>query len=107
MGTFPFTFSDGTQPFCCNISRAHLDSVLPEGDYRSCIRLSDSMEGNTGVSPRSIKLVVICAVFLPLAVVATGLRLWARRLKRVSLSLNDYLIVAALVGASPIIEMRS
>lgn len=44
-----------------------------------------------------IQLLIICWVFTPLAIVAVGLRLWARRVKRQSLVLNDWAITAALV----------
>ena len=62
---------------------------------------------HTGVSERSantdklrlggIIIVVVCAVFVVAASLAVVLRLWARRIKRIRLSLNDYLAVAALV----------
>ena len=67
--------------------------------------LEYSMEDTTGISPRAVKLIVICVVFLPLAAIATCLRIWARRLKRVPLTLNDYLIIAALVSTDLEIEM--
>lgn len=37
-------------------------------------------------------------VFVALAILTTGLRLWSRRLIRASLQINDVLIIAALVG---------
>ena len=47
-----------------------------------------------------IKQVVIISVFSGLAVVAVALRLWARRMKNMSLELNDYLIIFGLVRAT-------
>ena len=44
-----------------------------------------------------IKDVVIISVFSGLATVTVALRLWARRMKNMSLELNDYLIIFGLV----------
>ena len=44
-----------------------------------------------------IKLLVVVVVFLALAIVAVGLRIWARRIKRSKLQWNDYSIILALV----------
>ncbi|KAL8952039.1 MAG: hypothetical protein Q9222_002026 [Ikaeria aurantiellina] len=57
------------------------------------------VQGVEGVSPRAVKVIVISVVFLPFAALAIALRLWARRLKRMPLALNDYLIIAAMVFA--------
>ena len=48
-----------------------------------------------------IKNVVVISVFSGLAIVAVALRFWARRIKNMSLELNDYFIVFGLVRASP------
>ena len=47
-----------------------------------------------------IKNVVIISVVSGLATVAVALRLWARRLKNMSLELSDYLIIFGLVRAT-------
>ena len=47
-----------------------------------------------------IKHVVIISVFSGLATVTVGLRLWARKMKNMSLELNDYLIILGLVRAT-------
>ncbi|POS70078.1 integral membrane protein [Diaporthe helianthi] len=44
-----------------------------------------------------VQLLIICWIFTPLAIVAVGLRFWARRVKRQSLVLNDWVIAVALV----------
>ena len=46
-----------------------------------------------------VRLIVILAVFLALAVVAVCLRFWARKLKRTKPGLSDYFMVLGLVGA--------
>ena len=45
----------------------------------------------------SVTIVVVETVFSSLAIVAIGLRIWARRLMKRRLSLNDWAAVAALV----------
>lgn len=52
------------------------------------------------VSPRAVKNVVLCVVFLMFAISAVSLRVWARRIKGSSLYWNDYAILAGLVGLS-------
>ena len=47
-----------------------------------------------------IKNVVIISVFSGLATVAVALRLWARRMKNMSLELSDYFIIFGLVRAT-------
>lgn len=47
-----------------------------------------------------IKLLVIVVVFFALALFMVALRLWARRIKKQSLVLNDYACIVALVGHS-------
>lgn len=47
-----------------------------------------------------IKHVIIISVFSGLASVAVIFRLWARRIQKMSLELNDYLIVFGLVRAT-------
>ncbi len=49
-------------------------------------------------NPQGLMVVVVCSVFTFLATVSTALRLWSRRIKRVTLRFNDYTILAALVG---------
>lgn len=44
-----------------------------------------------------VKHVTIISVFTGLAFVAVVLRFWARRMQKMSLELNDYLIVLGLV----------
>lgn len=46
-----------------------------------------------------IAVIVVDVVFLALAAVAIGLRLWSRRITSLALSLNDYLVVMAWVCA--------
>ncbi|MCJ1421896.1 hypothetical protein MMC32_008263 [Xylographa parallela] len=46
-----------------------------------------------------ISLVVIIAIFVPLVIASTGLRLWARRLKQKKLDINDYAAILATVIA--------
>jgi hypothetical protein len=40
----------------------------------------------------------VCCVIQFLAIVATVLRLWSRKIQRVTLQLNDYAILCALVS---------
>ena len=47
-----------------------------------------------------IKHVAVISIFSALASVAVGLRIWARRIQRMSLELNDYFIMIGLVGAT-------
>lgn len=47
-----------------------------------------------------IKYVAIISVFSGLATVAVALRLWARRIKNISLELSDYFIFFGLVRAT-------
>ncbi len=46
---------------------------------------------------KSIGVIVICAVFWVTATTAVGLRVWARRIKKHTLEINDYAIFVALV----------
>jgi hypothetical protein len=48
-------------------------------------------------SKEGIGTIVLCVVFGGLAIAATTLRIWSRRLKRTTLVLNDYAAVIALV----------
>ena len=52
---------------------------------------------NSQNDSKGIAFLVVDIVFIVLAAVAVGLRLWARRLKRSPLALNDYSVIAALV----------
>lgn len=54
-----------------------------------------SFRGN----PEGVKLLAVVVVFLTLAIIAVALRVWARRIKRAALQLNDYYIFLALVLA--------
>ena len=47
-----------------------------------------------------VEHVTIISVFTVLASVAVVLRFWARKIQKMSLELNDFLIVLALVRAS-------
>ena len=42
-------------------------------------------------------IIILGAIFIPLDILAVALRLWARRIKKTSLKLCDYLIIIALV----------
>ena len=55
------------------------------------------MPGMPKGSTYAAEHIVILIVFLSLATSAVGLRIWARRIQKVSLALNDYLILAGLV----------
>ena len=47
--------------------------------------------------PGGVAIVVICIIFIIPATLAVILRVWARRIQRVHLVWNDFLIIAALV----------
>lgn len=49
------------------------------------------------ISPHAYIIILICAAFLLLAILAVAFRVWARKLKGLPLSVNDYAIFAALV----------
>ena len=49
---------------------------------------------------QNVQLIILCSVFLALAIVTVGLRLFTRRIKRTKLRINDYLIIVALVRDS-------
>ena len=51
------------------------------------------MPTNTGGK----SIVILGAVFIPLDILAVALRLWARRIRKTSWKLCDYLIIVALV----------
>lgn len=44
-----------------------------------------------------IRLIVIEVLFFVLAIVAVGLRIWSRGLKRRALGLDDYAVIVGLV----------
>lgn len=44
-----------------------------------------------------ITLVIFVCLFLPLTIIATVFRIWARRLKRKQLEINDYAAIIATV----------
>lgn len=48
-------------------------------------------------SPPAIKLIIVTLIFQILALVAYGLRIWARKLKRRSLDASDWLITASTI----------
>ena len=54
-------------------------------------------ENSSAVNSAAIKAIVISAIFLVLAFVSVGLRIWARKLKNCAWSWNDHAIVIALV----------
>lgn len=49
------------------------------------------------LSPGAAKLITICCIFTPMAILAVFLRTWARRITKQRFVLNDWLILAALV----------
>lgn len=51
-----------------------------------------------------IGILVVCNVFWVIAVIAVGLRIWSRRIKKIRLCTNDYAIFIALV--SPLLAMK-
>lgn len=71
--------------------------TISEEKSRQPVRMSPA-EGLKSISQKGIDIVVICIVFNTLAATAVGLRVWARRLKEVSLSMNDFFILLAMVG---------
>jgi hypothetical protein len=56
--------------------------------------MSLGLKGNS----QGTTCIVVFAIFQFLAVVAYALRIWSRRINRIGLALNDYLITTALVG---------
>lgn len=56
--------------------------MFPHGDYKG------------------IGVLIVCVVFWVTAATAVSLRVWARRIKKHILELNDYAIFIALVGNS-------
>ncbi len=54
--------------------------MFPHGDYKG------------------IGVLIVCVVFWVTAATAVSLRIWARRIKKHVLELNDYAIIIALVG---------
>jgi hypothetical protein len=54
-------------------------------------------EGPKEVSSKGLAVIVIAVVFSALSFLLVGLRLWARRLKRRALMVNDFMIITALV----------
>lgn len=51
------------------------------------------MPTNTGGN----SVIILGAVLIPLNILAVALRFWARRIRKTSLKLCDYLIIVALV----------
>jgi hypothetical protein len=68
-------------------SRLSYDAVCLKMEYPA---LWDSKEG--------ISTTVLCVVFEVLAIVATVLRIWSRREKRMTLVLNDFAAIIALAA---------
>ena len=56
-----------------------------------------SKSHNPSDNTLEITLVAVSAVFLSLATIAIGIRLWSRRIQRCSLVLNDYAAIVAWV----------
>ncbi|KAF7503657.1 hypothetical protein GJ744_003386 [Endocarpon pusillum] len=54
-------------------------------------------EDTSRLSSSGVSLVIVCAVFIVPTIAAVGLRLWARRIQKVSLCFNDHAIVLALL----------
>ena len=52
---------------------------------------------NSANDSKGIAFIVVDVVFTVLAGIAVGLRLWARKLKRCPLALNDYAVIFGLV----------
>ncbi|KAH7115007.1 hypothetical protein B0J11DRAFT_539612 [Dendryphion nanum] len=48
-------------------------------------------------NPRGLRLIIVLSVFLLLAIISVGLRLWGRRIQRKSLVFNDYAIMVGLL----------
>ena len=55
------------------------------------------MAGDHPISPGGKLIIIVASVMAPFVIVAVGLRLWARKLKRTPLTASDYLVVASLV----------
>ena len=51
--------------------------------------------------PGGVEITVVCVVFIMGAALTMILRMWARKIKRVHLIWNDYLIIPALVRGFP------
>ena len=49
---------------------------------------------------RGTGILAVCITFWVVAATVVGLRIWARRIKKHALELNDYAIFIALVGVS-------
>ena len=58
----------------------------------------------TPVDANGVKLVIAESVVVALSILATGLRIWARRIKQTRLCFNDYAVFVALVSllSSPV-----
>ena len=64
-------------------------------DYTNHPPADDGMDLN---EDRGYELLTVSAFMLVLQIVAVGLRFWARRITRATLSVDDWLIVPALVS---------
>ncbi|KAI1746318.1 hypothetical protein F4680DRAFT_401065 [Xylaria scruposa] len=53
-----------------------------------------------GLPIQGAQVVIVSFISTPLAMIALGLRLWSRRLQRVSLAFNDYMAIMAMVLAT-------
>ncbi|KAI0518555.1 hypothetical protein F5B22DRAFT_599651 [Xylaria bambusicola] len=58
-----------------------------------------------GLNNESTQIVAAAFIGTPLALAALGLRLWSRRLQRVSLAFNDYIAIVATVLASATVSL--
>ncbi|KAK5634996.1 hypothetical protein RRF57_010708 [Xylaria bambusicola] len=58
-----------------------------------------------GLNNESVQVTVAAFIGTPLALIALGLRLWSRRVQRVSLAFNDYMAIVAMVLASATVSL--
>jgi hypothetical protein len=56
-----------------------------------------AMPTATNISAIAMKLVIVSIILPVVALVATGLRFWARRMMRVTPSVEDWLVVAGFI----------
>ncbi|KAI0552561.1 hypothetical protein F4679DRAFT_581464 [Xylaria curta] len=58
-----------------------------------------------GLPIQGTQVVIVSFISTPLAMIALGLRLWSRRLQRVSLAFNDYMAITAMVLATATVSV--
>lgn len=56
-----------------------------------------AMPTATNINPIAVQLVVVSIVLPVIAIVATGLRFWARRMMRVTPAVEDWLVVSGVI----------